>query len=172
MKCFPSPEVKGLFQANTVFAFGNTVPTTRNMNSTRIEDAIHRSLAEQQRQAIALQRTQAELCWANMGEELRYMSTSTVVRDIDFMARKIDGENSKMYDHKSTDKTAILDQSIRNFWGGSYGSILGAYLVNMSVSNSLLTAKETYTSICRLPHRVGYIAIDGIADAAAWARKS
>ncbi|KAK0447667.1 hypothetical protein EV421DRAFT_1733531 [Armillaria borealis] len=59
--------------------------------------------------------------------------TATVVRDMDFMSEVFDGEGAKI-----------------NYWGGSYGSILGAYLVNM------------------LPHRIGYSVIDGIADPINW----
>jgi hypothetical protein len=31
-----------------------------------------------------------------MGDELRYMGTATVVRDMDFMAKLFDGEDGKM----------------------------------------------------------------------------
>ncbi|KAJ7753636.1 hypothetical protein DFH07DRAFT_774037 [Mycena maculata] len=79
---------------------------------------------------------QAELCAKNMGDELRYMGTATVVRDTDFMAKIFDGEEGKIH-----------------YWGGSYGSILGAYLVNM------------------LPHRTGFVVVDGIVDPVVWANE-
>ncbi|KAH8923445.1 hypothetical protein BT69DRAFT_159775 [Atractiella rhizophila] len=79
-------------------------------------------------------KTAMELCKERMGEELRYMGTSTVVRDMDFITKALEG-----------------DDALINFWGGSYGSILGQYLVNM------------------LPDRLGRVVIDGIADAEAWA---
>lgn len=43
-----------------------------------------------------LKRVQAELCAENMGEELAYMGTQTVVRDIDFMTTVMDGEDALM----------------------------------------------------------------------------
>ena len=44
-------------------------------------------LIAQQREAEALYKTQFAICGQNMGDALRYMGTTTVVRDIDFIAR-------------------------------------------------------------------------------------
>ncbi|THG99485.1 hypothetical protein EW026_g2874 [Hermanssonia centrifuga] len=93
-------------------------------------------LIAQQREADVLYKTQFEVCDKTMGDLLRYMGTSTVVRDIDFITTQLEGEDALI-----------------NYWGGSYGSILGQYLVNM------------------LPNRVGRVVIDGIADAVAWSNK-
>jgi hypothetical protein len=74
-------------------------------------------LTTQARQALVIQEAQAQLCQENMDvEDLRYMGTATVVRDMDFMTRTFYGEDSKV-----------------NLFTGSYGSVLGFYLVNMSV---------------------------------------
>jgi len=60
--------------------------------------------------------------------------------------------------------TNFLD---RNYWGGSYGSILGNYLVNMY---AIITLYSTFVDnfSARLPDRVGYVAIDGIASSVVW----
>jgi hypothetical protein len=51
----------------------------------------------QARQLLAIKEAQAQLCAENMDvEDLRYMGTATVVRDMDFMTRAFDGEDAKM----------------------------------------------------------------------------
>ncbi|KAJ7187332.1 hypothetical protein C8R46DRAFT_1059501 [Mycena filopes] len=127
--CFPTAADFNFFVANTVLQQGFTVASARNLS----DPAIEAHLVEHAREFIALKKGQAELCARNMGEELRYMGTATVVRDMDFMTRVFDGEDAKI-----------------NYWGASYGSILGAYLVNM------------------LPERAGFVVIDGIADPVNW----
>ncbi|KAF9072802.1 hypothetical protein BDP27DRAFT_1400715 [Rhodocollybia butyracea] len=128
-RCFSSLLENAVFFANTVIEQGITVSSISNLSSVLLYD----ELVEQHRQFLALKQAQAELCRKNMGDELKYMGTATVVRDIDFMSKALEGEDTKI-----------------NYWGGSYGSILGAYLVNM------------------LPRRIGYAVIDGIADPVNW----
>ncbi|KAJ7753637.1 hypothetical protein DFH07DRAFT_744348 [Mycena maculata] len=129
VKCVDSTLDYNFFLANTVLQQGFTVASSSNLSDPKIEA----QLVEQSREFLALKKTQAELCAKNMGDELRYMGTANVVRDMDFMAKIFDGEDGKI-----------------NYWGASYGSILGAYLVNM------------------LPHRSGFVVIDGIADPVNW----
>ncbi|KAK0243429.1 hypothetical protein EDD85DRAFT_815033 [Armillaria nabsnona] len=131
-KCFSSALEAQLFAANTVIEQGITVSSISNLSSPFLRD----QLIEQHKQFLALKKSQAESCGRQMGDELRYMGTATVVRDMDFMSEVFDGEGAKI-----------------NYWGGSYGSILGAYLVNM------------------LPHRIGYSVIDGIADPINWSNE-
>ncbi|KAK0207119.1 hypothetical protein DFS33DRAFT_1382196 [Desarmillaria ectypa] len=128
-KCFSSVLEAQLFVSNTVIEQGITVPSISNLSSPLLRD----QLIEQHKQFLALKKSQAESCGKHIGDELRYMGTATVVRDMDFMSEVFDGEGAKI-----------------NYWGGSYGSILGAYLVNM------------------LPNRIGYSVIDGIADPITW----
>lgn len=91
VQCFPSPLVHHIFRSNTVFEQGFTV-------SSNLSDAGTRErLIEQQKQFLALKKSQAELCAANMGDDLRYMGTATVARDIDFMTTIFEGEDSLMY---------------------------------------------------------------------------
>ena len=60
-------------------------------------------LVQQQRNADALLKTQFALCNKTMGEQIRYMGTSTVVRDMDFMTQAIEGEDALM---------CVLDPSV------------------------------------------------------------
>ncbi|KAJ7763322.1 hypothetical protein B0H16DRAFT_1368317 [Mycena metata] len=129
VQCFNSSSHFNFFVANTVLQQGFTVASSRNLSNPAIEA----QLVEQAREFMALKKSQAELCAKNMGDELKYMGTATVVRDMDFITKILDGEDAKI-----------------NYWGGPYGSILGAYLVNM------------------LPDRVGFVVIDGIADPVNW----
>ncbi|GAB1518887.1 hypothetical protein RhiTH_001952 [Rhizoctonia solani] len=132
--CFKSREEKDVFYRNTVFELGYTQPP----NVT--EDPFARlDLVLQYRQATSMFETQAKLCALNMpdgGASLKYMGTPTVARDIDYMSKMITGPDTPI-----------------NFYGGSYGTILGSYLVNM------------------FPDRVGRVVIDGVADPISWTTK-
>ncbi|KAJ7477355.1 hypothetical protein FB451DRAFT_1242275 [Mycena latifolia] len=129
VKCFDSASEFNFFVANTVLQQGFTVNSSSNLS----DPALEAQLVEQSREFLALKKSQAKLCAKNMGDELRYMGTANVVRDMDFMSKIFDGEDAKI-----------------NYWGASYGSILGAYLANM------------------LPDRAGFVVIDGIADPVNW----
>jgi pimeloyl-ACP methyl ester carboxylesterase len=132
VECFLDPQSFRLFVANTVFERSFEVPSQHNISSPDARAA----LIEQNKQFLSLKEAQAKLCAQNMGDELKYMGSATVVRDMDFMTKIFDGEHSKI-----------------NYFGGSYGSILGMYLVNM------------------LPDRVGYATVDGIADPVSWSNE-
>lgn len=132
VQCFRDAEAFEIFKANTVIEQGFTVPSITNLSSPTVRD----SLIQQYREFLALHKAQAELCRKRMGQELRYMSTTTVVRDLDFMAQKFDGEDAPI-----------------NYWGRSYGTVIGSYLVNM------------------LPHRVGRVVIDGVVDPINWSNE-
>ncbi|KAF8333063.1 Alpha/Beta hydrolase protein [Cantharellus anzutake] len=73
-------------------------------------------------------------CWEMNGDHLRYVGTTAVVRDIIGMANLFDGPEAPV-----------------NYWGFSYGTIIGSYLVNM------------------FPHRVGHVIIDGVVNPQVWA---
>ncbi|KAJ7779498.1 hypothetical protein DFH07DRAFT_936286 [Mycena maculata] len=129
VKCFASLQDYDLFNANTVMQQSFTIPSVANLS----DPAVEATLVQQSRQFVALMQAQAQICAESMGDELRYMGSATVVRDMAFMAEVFDGEDSKI-----------------NLFTGSYGSILGVYLVNM------------------LPNRAGFVVIDGIVDPVAW----
>ncbi|KAF7290832.1 hypothetical protein MIND_01324400 [Mycena indigotica] len=130
--CFDSQPDFGLFNANSVLEKGFTISTS-NLSDPVAKASVEGELIAQAREFLALKKAQAQVCAETMGDELKYMGTANVVRDMDFMTQIFDGKGAKI-----------------NYWGASYGSILGAYLVNM------------------LPHRVGYVVIDGIADPVNW----
>lgn len=49
-----------------------------------------------QKEADALLKVQFDVCKETMGDQLRYMGTATVVRDLDFMTRILYGEDALM----------------------------------------------------------------------------
>ncbi|QRV95060.1 Abhydrolase domain-containing protein [Ceratobasidium sp. AG-Ba] len=143
VKCFESRASNDEFYRNTVFELGYTQPPNTTISAKHNSDALFArqrafdDIVSQQRQALALFETQAKLCAKNMpngGSDLKYMGTPSVVRDIAFMTDVLDGPGAKI-----------------NYWGGSYGSILGAYLFNM------------------MPDRIGRGMIEAVADPALWA---
>jgi pimeloyl-ACP methyl ester carboxylesterase len=92
-KCFPDTTTHQLLYSNTPFEQAYTVPNMANLS-----DPLNRlSLIEQSRLQLALVEARANSCKENMDvEDLRFMGTSNVVRDIDFMAQKLDGKGAKM----------------------------------------------------------------------------
>ncbi|KAE9404515.1 hypothetical protein BT96DRAFT_916850 [Gymnopus androsaceus JB14] len=109
-RCFGSNVEYDAFFANTVIEQGITVSSIANLSDPQI----YEELVPQYQQFLALKKGQAELCRQNMGDELSFMSTTTVVRDMDYISKVLETADTKI-----------------NYWGESYGSIIGAYLVNM-----------------------------------------
>ena len=64
-------------------------------SNSSLEEMRHDILV-QQREMDALLKTIFEVCDQTMGDRLKYMGTATVVRDIDFMAKALDGEDALM----------------------------------------------------------------------------
>lgn len=91
-ECFSSHDEMTLFNANTVIEQGITVSSVKNISSSTLRD----ELVVQFRQFLALKESQAEVCGQAMGDELKYMGTANVVRDMDFMSEIFDGEGAKM----------------------------------------------------------------------------
>ncbi|KZO93914.1 hypothetical protein CALVIDRAFT_539564 [Calocera viscosa TUFC12733] len=128
-QCLP-PGQNNLMKRNTVLE--------RNFDySTRVPEAqLRASLLRQQQEMDALVQVQYRMCGVSMGRNVAFMGTTTVVRDIEFVTRVLEGEDALI-----------------NYYGVSYGSIQGQYLVNM------------------FPDRVGKVAIDGIVDGVTWANQ-
>ncbi|KAF8314505.1 alpha/beta-hydrolase [Clavulina sp. PMI_390] len=82
----------------------------------------------------AVNRLGAELCEERAGEFLEYLGTTAVVRDLEYFSSVLEGKETPV-----------------NYAGFSYGTIVGAYFVNM------------------FPDRVGRILIDGVVEPYAWA---
>ncbi|EPQ57573.1 hypothetical protein GLOTRDRAFT_137872 [Gloeophyllum trabeum ATCC 11539] len=74
-------------------------------------------------------------CYQRTGDVLKFMGTEAVVHDIDTMVKAFDGENALI-----------------NYWGWSYGTIIGQYMVQILP-----------------PERLGRIIIDGVVDSQLWA---
>lgn len=53
-------------------------------------------LIAQHKEAEALYKTQFDVCAKTMGDKLRYMGTSTVVRDIDYITTQLEGPDALM----------------------------------------------------------------------------
>jgi hypothetical protein len=66
------------------------------------------------RRADAINAALAKLCAETSGETLRHVGTATVVRDLEYLSRIIEGNDAPV-----------------NFWGFSYGTAIGSYFVNM-----------------------------------------
>lgn len=126
VNCFETSQDMVRLYTNTVFEQGYTLP---NMND--IDDpANFPALVELERQHITVFRAISEACKSNMKtDDLRFMGTTSVARDVDFMARVLDGEDGKI-----------------NFYGYSYGTVLGQFILNM------------------FPDRIGSFTLDGVVD--------
>ncbi|KZT19687.1 alpha/beta-hydrolase [Neolentinus lepideus HHB14362 ss-1] len=74
-------------------------------------------------------------CYQRVGDALRYMGTEMVVHDIDFMTKAFDGPDAPIH-----------------YWGWSYGTIIGQYMVQILP-----------------PERLGRIIIDGVVNPDDWA---
>jgi hypothetical protein len=78
---------------NTVFEQGYTLPNMLNTS----DPANRAALVPQEREHLAIFKAQSEACQDNMDvTDLRFMGTTTVARDVDFMAKVLDGDNGKM----------------------------------------------------------------------------
>jgi hypothetical protein len=81
------------FYMNTMFERAYDVPNIANAS----DPANFPALVVQQRQFLAIKEAQARACQDNMDiDELRYMGTASVVRDMDFMTKVLDGADAKM----------------------------------------------------------------------------
>ncbi|KAJ7248287.1 TAP-like protein-domain-containing protein [Mycena haematopus] len=131
VNCFGSALKYEMFKTNTVFE------TTFSVPNDPFSAAGRAVLVEQQKEALALEETQGALCAQTVGADaLGYMSTTTTVYDMEEISRVMEG-----------------DDALINFWGGSYGTIVGAYLGNM------------------LPHKAGKILIDGVVPGDMWSNE-
>jgi hypothetical protein len=124
-----------LLYAHSPFTQGYDIP-----NSANLSDAVNlHSLTVQARQFRAIKAAQALACADNMNvDDLRYMGSTTIVRDMAFMTALLDGPNAKMSAPPVMCLIFLLTCARSNYWGGSYGSLLGIYLVNMYVLTPIL----------------------------------
>ncbi|EEB89130.1 hypothetical protein MPER_12814, partial [Moniliophthora perniciosa FA553] len=142
-RCFPNIQSYRDMFANTVVERGITVPSIADLSS---ED-LHEALLLQYEDLLSLKRAQADICRENMGEELAYMGSATVARDIEYMSRVLEGKDAKV-----------------NYWGVSYGSVIGSFLVNLFVHIIGVVQSDELIDAHRFPERIGHVVIDGIVD--------
>ncbi|KAK7052459.1 hypothetical protein R3P38DRAFT_2860456 [Favolaschia claudopus] len=131
VNCFGSALKYEMFKTNTVFE------TTFSVPKDPFSAAGRAVLIEQQKEALALEEAQGALCAETLGAKaLGFMSTTTTIYDMEEISKVMEGEDAPL-----------------NFYGGSYGTIVGAYLANM------------------LPHKAGKIVIDGVVPGDAWSNE-
>ncbi|SCZ99208.1 BZ3500_MvSof-1268-A1-R1_Chr3-1g05878 [Microbotryum saponariae] len=108
VECFSSTFDHELFKAHTVLEHGFDVHPDPKSPAGR------RHLIEQHQERMELMKAEYERCGEMMGDELRYMSTPTVARDIVEMTEQLEGKGALVH-----------------YYGFSYGTILGQFLLNM-----------------------------------------
>ncbi|KZO93675.1 alpha/beta-hydrolase [Calocera viscosa TUFC12733] len=127
IECFATQTEQDIYYAHSaqeagLYLANASDPSERAsfVDQVKLEDARNRALVE--------------LCVNRTGREaLSHVGTSTVVRDLERLSSVLEGESTPV-----------------NFWGFSYGTIVGSYFVNM------------------FPERVGRVAIDGVVDPVQW----
>ncbi|KAF8579924.1 hypothetical protein K439DRAFT_1620181 [Ramaria rubella] len=146
VQCFRAPGNYYSFKAHTILDQGFDVGP--NLSDSRTRD----HLILQQEEAESLYKTQFELCGRTMGDALRYMGTSTVSRDIDFITTALEGKDALM-----RVQAQLAGERI-------------AHLIDLATSMVRVTAQlSIHTELClRFPNRVGRVIIDGIVDPVAW----
>ena len=107
MDCFYSQTAQDLFDAHT----HNEVGLEGRNLSDPIDLAVFTANV---RKADATNAVLAKLCTDTSGETLSHVGTATVVRDLEYLSRIIEGDDAPV-----------------NFWGFSYGTAIGSYFVNM-----------------------------------------
>lgn len=111
-----------------------------------------KALVRQQREALRLMRLQADQCEREMGAEtLKWMGTTTLIRDIEYLKNLIDGEDALI-----------------NFFGGSYGTIVGGSIC-LEAEHWTLKAFAAEYLVNLLPNKVGAVIAHGVADPKKWA---
>lgn len=130
--CFPTLADDQIFHAGTPLVQSFDVPP-----GDPASPESRAVILQQMREWMAASEAMFNVCQdAPDSEDLVHMSTATVVRDLDYMATVLDGADAPI-----------------NYFGVSYGTLIGSYLVNM------------------FPKRVGRVAIDGVINPEQWANQ-
>jgi pimeloyl-ACP methyl ester carboxylesterase len=90
ISCFGPPPAYRLFRTNTVLERG--VEVAANVTDRMSQDRLRLDLREWD----ALTRAQYELCAFRQSDKLRYVGTSYVARDIDYITTLIEGKDALM----------------------------------------------------------------------------
>ncbi|KAF8335935.1 TAP-like protein-domain-containing protein [Cantharellus anzutake] len=133
--CFNSTDEEQQFWNGTVvYQSNNGLEAKGNFTSSNQTDPDVVAFWKQEPEVDSLLGQVGQLCLQMNGDNLEFVGTAAVVRDIIAMADAYDGDGSLVY-----------------YWGFSYGTVIGAYLVNM------------------FPDRVGHVVIDGVVNTLLWA---
>jgi len=81
------------------------------------------------------------------GQFLQYVGTTATVRDLVTIAEYFDGKGCDI-----------------NYYGGSYGTTIGNYLINSELSISPVSNSNPQPLSSVFPNRVGKIVLDGMED--------
>ncbi|KAF9645676.1 alpha/beta-hydrolase [Thelephora ganbajun] len=128
--CFGSLEEEVAFWRGTPIT-GFNVTVASNFTDKEVEDLY--ATLEYTKSKVSMYSKRCK--WGPVGPYLQYIGTSSTVRDLVALADKIVGPGQPI-----------------NYWGFSYGTILGFHFVNM------------------FPDRVGRVIIDGVADPSVWGK--
>jgi pimeloyl-ACP methyl ester carboxylesterase len=90
ISCFGKPSLYRLFKTNTVLERGLDIGVNLTDPETR------KRLLRDVRETDALVRSQYELCAEAQPDQLKYVGTTNVVRDIDYITTLLEGEDALM----------------------------------------------------------------------------
>lgn len=107
VECFASQTEQDIFFANT---HQEILPDAGNLSDVHDRAAFKAGLLL----ADVRNAVYARNCQERSGDALKYVGTATVVRDLVRLHEELEGKDSPI-----------------NFWGFSYGTVVGSYLVNM-----------------------------------------
>ena len=113
VECFGSQTEQDIFGLNTHI---ETLLQTGNLSDPYDLEAFKKAVKEKD----ARNRVLASLCNERSGETMAHVGTATVVRDLVALYDALEGSEEPI-----------------NYWGFSYGTIVGSYLVNMFVDLSI-----------------------------------
>ncbi|QRV92000.1 Abhydrolase domain-containing protein [Ceratobasidium sp. AG-Ba] len=128
--CFATATEEALFWGDTVPYAG--IEARGNFTDQADIDAFYAQVPQVDEKLVQL----GQKCQEYSPNTFRYIGTAAVARDIVMMHDYLEGPDKPI-----------------NFWGISYGSVLGIYLANM------------------FPDRVGRVVIDGVLDPEYWAQR-
>ena len=90
MKCFTGRTKYTEFIRNTI------LDRSYDIASNISREEVREYLISQHTEAEALYRVRNGICEKSMRQTMKYMGTSTVVRDIDFITKKLGGDDALM----------------------------------------------------------------------------
>lgn len=84
-------------QDNVLFGINSILQTGFDVAPNISDPETRNHLIIQQREVNALYKTIMEVCKASLGNTIRYMGSSTIARDVDFITTVLEGDSALMY---------------------------------------------------------------------------